>query len=70
MTIGYVEAQNLHLERADLGAQAMWLSGDDVQRLATVHNPNGPGTSPAWLSGPGPLNYWRLHFALGIGRIF
>ena len=31
--------------------------------MASQNNPDGVGTAPAWLSGPGPMNFWRIHFA-------
>ena len=43
--------------------QARFITDDEVQKLVTAHNPDGAGTDPAWLSGPGPINFWRTHFA-------
>ena len=39
-----------------------WLEGDDIVGLAHADNPDAPGTSPSWLSGPGPLNFFYVHF--------
>ena len=30
--------------------------------LPSADNPDGEDTSPAWLSGPGPINFWHTHF--------
>ena len=39
---------NLHLDISPPGGEqtAQWLTGDEVQELATAVNPDGEGTSP------------------------
>ena len=58
-TTEWVTQGNMHLNLLDDEDTAVWLTGDQVQQLVTAVNPDAPGTSPGWLSGPGPLNYWR-----------
>ena len=48
---------------AALGEQAAWLTGDEILNIAHANNPDAPQTAPAWLSGPGPMNFWQTHFA-------
>ena len=48
---------NLHPDGGEDTAEV--LTGDQILGLAAAVNPEGAGTSPAWLSGPGPLNYFR-----------
>ena len=45
----------------DLGETADWMTGDEILTLADHLNPNDENMR--WLSGPGPMNYWRTHFA-------
>ena len=59
----FIEIQNFARGRAELGFEAEFLTGDEVQQIVTLNNPDGIGTDPHWLSGPGPMNYWRLHFS-------
>ena len=40
-----------------------WLSGDDIVRLANVHNPDGPNSHPMWLKGPAPMSYFHTFFS-------
>ena len=49
--------------KPELGSTAEQLLGDEILGLAARINPDGPDVNPAWLSGPGPINYWRTHFA-------
>ena len=44
-------------------AHTKWLSGDEILELPTARNPDNLSSDPAWLNGPGPLNFWRAHFA-------
>ena len=53
-------------QRVRLGKPATdtsWLDGDEIVQLVTLDNPDAPNTNPAWLSGPGPLNYFYTFFA-------
>ena len=43
--------------------ETQWLREEEIQQIATQLNPDGPGLSPSWLSGPGPINSWHVHFA-------
>jgi hypothetical protein len=61
-TPGFIRLQNEKLNKGELGTTAYWLTGDDILHLAFLDNPDGASTSPSWLSGPGPLNFWRVHF--------
>lgn len=59
----YIQHCNGIIDADHLGANARFITDDEVQRLVTANNPDGEGRDPAWLSGPGPINYWRTHFA-------
>ena len=54
---------NDDLGHPSAGGEAFWLSDDQIQQLATIHNPDRPHTSPSWLHGPAPINFWEKHFA-------
>lgn len=61
-----IRIQNERLGKPELGEKAIWLSGDQILYLVE----HGPGAGQGlgglhhrWLSGPGPLNYWKTHFA-------
>lgn len=43
-------------------AVADWLSDDDILQAVTFDNPDGEMQSPHWLSGPAPMNFWRIYF--------
>ena len=60
-TAEWITQSNMHLSKVPSTGEdtAEWLTGDEVQELVTAVNPDAPGASPGWLSGPGPLNYWR-----------
>lgn len=58
----HIMRQNALLGKFAHGDQAVWLTGEEIISLATEDNPDGPGTSPGWLSGPGPMNFWRTYF--------
>ena len=59
-TVQFIRAQNVKLNIPQ--PHAVWLTDDQIHRLATVDNPDAPGTNPAWLSGPAPINYFNTHF--------
>ena len=64
-TPAIIAAQNVRLGHPTFGSTAYWLSGEDIILLATAGNPDPPSPhhEPAWLSGPGPINFWHTHFA-------
>ena len=55
-TDGFIAIQNTKLSYEPY-AEAQWLDGDDITRLATTDNPDALGTHPKWLEGPAPLNF-------------
>ena len=57
--IDYIAGQNALLDHST----TTWLEVAQIQRLVTLQNPDGAGSSPAWLDGPGPINAWRANFA-------
>ena len=58
---GFITRGNTILHKP-AGSDAEWLTGDEIIALASADNPDGADTSPAWLSGPGPINFWHTHF--------
>lgn len=52
----------LGIEKPNAGSAAVWLLGEQILEIATAINPDGPGRNAAWLSGPGPFNFWRDAF--------
>ena len=61
-TAEFIETQNLIRSRTDLGPTAEWLTGDEIQGMVTLNNPDGSGRDPGWLAGPAAMNHWRTHF--------
>ena len=59
----FIQLFNDDLGHPSAGGEAFWLSDDQIQQLATIHNPDRPHTSPSWLHGPAPINFWEKHFA-------
>ena len=62
-TAPVITTQNERLGNPELGATARWLSDDDVLTLVDAGDPSPEPNGRRWLSGPGPINYWRSHFA-------
>ena len=54
---------HLDVALAHRGPNQRFITDDEVQRLATLDNPDAAGTNPSWLSGPAPVNFWKVHFA-------
>ena len=64
-TEAFVIIQNQIIGKATLGGVAERLSQDQIFEIATAHNPDGRGTSPAWLT-VGACNHWQEYFALSL----
>jgi hypothetical protein len=67
-TYGCIALQERKLGRS-LAQNAMppMLTDDEILRLATLDNPNGQGTAPAWMPGPAPFNSFRNALRESIG---
>lgn len=59
-TAAFAAQQNVKLGKD--AADSSWLTGDEIIALAAANNPDGEHTSPAWLSGPCPINFFYTHF--------
>ena len=65
-TVQFIRDQNVKLGIDD--PRAVWLTDDQILRLATMDNPDAGQASPAWLSGPAPINYFRTTFLNSLMR--
>ena len=59
----YAHAQRRRLGKYRDDTMEAWLDGDEIVSLVMYDNPDAASTSPSWLSGPGPLNYFYTFFA-------
>ena len=58
----FAHQQNTKLDIDD--PRAIWLSDDQILKLAHIDNPDQPNTPPTWLHGPAPINYsFAPHFS-------
>ena len=61
-TPSFIHLQNIKLGKEALNEEGVFLTGDEVLHLVHIDNPDDPGTSPTWLSGPAPINYFKQRF--------